>query len=167
MGAQFALPFQTMEQTFSCSRDALRQSRITFWFYAASIPIIIFLFLLPFIRAGSFALSPYSLIYIAIILYLIYSGYRSMRVLLSIKNSHCVVENDRIYGVSTPSPVKKAIPFDIRKSDILSVAKTNVSCGGMRSREALVLNTQDQRIVLFAIERMDELQKELSPQTAQ
>lgn len=141
------------------------QSRITFWFYVGSIPIIIFLFMLPYIRAGQFVFNPFSLVYLIIVAVLIFFAYRTMRVLLSTKNSYCVVEEDRVYGVSTPNPYQRAIPFDIRKDEILGIGKTSISVGGMRSHEALVLNTNKQKIILFAIERMDELKKELSPES--
>ena len=150
-----------MEKQYGCSKDALTQTRITFWFYAGSIPIIIFLFLLPFIRQGSFQFSPYSLVYIVIIGYLLFGAYRSLRVMLSVKNSHCVISEDRVYGVSTPNPYKQSIPFDIQKGDILGIGKTTISVGGMRTQNALILNTEKEKIVLFAIDRMEELQNEL------
>lgn len=156
-----------MEKRFECDRTALRQSRITFWFYVVSIPIIIFLFLLPFIRAGQFVFSPYSIVYIGIILYLIYAGYRSMLVMNSIKHSYCAVEGDRISGVSTPDPYKKAIPFELDRRDILGIGKTTVSAGGMRSYPALVINTADQKIVLLTIEHVDELKQELDKRETQ
>ena len=106
--------------------------------------------------------SPYSIVYIGIILYLIYAGYRSMLVMNSIKHSYCVVEGDRISGVSTPDPYKKAIPFELDRRDILGIGKTTVSAGGMRSHPALVLNTADRKIVLLSLERTDELIDELN-----
>ena len=150
-----------MEKRFTCSKEALTQTRITFWFYVGSIPVIIFLFLLPYIREGSFTFGPMSLIYIAIILFLLFGTYRSMLVMLATKNTLCVIDGDRVYGVSTPSPYKKAIPFDIQRSDIRGIGKTTVSTGGMRTQDALVLNTGREKIILFAIDRMQELQKEL------
>ena len=149
--------FFGMEKRFNCSKDALAQTKITFWFYIGSIPIIIFLFMLPFIQAGRFTFSPYSLVYIVIIAFLMYFGYRSMLVMQAVKNSYCIVEGDRVYGVSTPNPYQKGVPFDIQKSEILGVGKTMISTGGMRSQNALQLNTQNQKIVLLAVEQMDEL----------
>jgi len=125
------------------------------------------LFLLPFIRAGQFVFSPYSIVYIGIILYLIYAGYRSMLVMNSIKHSYCAVEGDRISGVSTPDPYKKAIPFELDRRDILGIGKTTVSAGGMRSHPALVINTADQKIVLLTIEHVDELKQELDKRETQ
>ena len=110
-------------------------------------------------------LNPFSIIYIGIILFLIYSTYRSLRILLSVKETFCVIEGDRLYGVSTPDPIKKAVPFDIKRDEIRGIGKTTVSCGGMRSQNALVINTTDQKITLFAIERINELQNELNEQT--
>ena len=153
--------FQKMEKRFDCGRDALMQTRVTFWFYVGSIPIIIFLFLLPYIRQGSFTLGPYSLVYLAIIAFLLFGAYRAMRVMLSVKNSFCVIDGERVYGVSTPNPYQKAIPFDIRKDDIRGIGKTTVSIGGMRTKDALVLNTDNEKIVLLALDRSDELKTEL------
>jgi hypothetical protein len=151
-----------MEKRFSCSKDALRQTRITFWGYAISIPIIIFLFLLPYIRAGAFVLTPFSIIYIGIILFLIYSAYRSLRAMISTKNTYCVIDGDRVYGVSIPNPMKAPVPFDINKNEIRGIGKTTVSCGGMRTQNALVINTDHQKFTVFAIERINELQSELN-----
>ena len=110
-------------------------------------------------------LNPFSIIYIGIILFLIYSAYRSLRILLSVKKTCCVIDGDRLYGVSIPNPVKKAVSFDINRNEIRGIGKTTVSCGGMRSQNALVINTNDRKITLFAIERINELQNELSEQT--
>ncbi len=154
--------FSDMEKQFGCSRDALRSIRITFWVYVASIPIIVFLFLLPYIRAGAFTVSPYSVIYIAIVIYLLFETYRTTRVMLSIKKSRCVITPDRVTGVSTPNPYKPSIPFDIARDEIRGIAKTTISVGGMRSQKALVLNTETQKIVLLAIDRIDELENELN-----
>ena len=151
-----------MEKRYSCSKDALTQTRVTFWFYVGSIPIIIFLFMLPYIREGGFVFGPYSLVYVIIIAYLLFGAYRAMRVMISVKNSFCVIDGDRVYGVSTPSPYRKAIPFDIQKNEIRGIGKTMISIGGMRTKDALVVNTAHQKIVLLAIERMNDLQNELN-----
>ena len=137
------------------------QTRITFWFYAGSIPIIIFLFLLPYFRQGSFSFGPYSLVYVAIIAFLIFGAYRALRVMLSVKKSFCVINGDRISGLSTPNPYQKAVPFDIRIDEILGIGKTTVSIGGMRTKDALILNTEKEKIVLLAIDRVEELKSEL------
>ena len=150
-----------MEKRFNCSKEALTQTRITFWFYVGSIPIIIFLFLLPYIRQGSFTFGPYSLVYVAIIAFLLFGAYRAMRVMLSVKNSFCVIDGERISGLSTPNPYQKAIPFDIRIGDIRGIGKTMIPVGGMRTKDALILNTDKEKIVLLAIDRVDELKKEL------
>lgn len=147
---------------FTCSQNALKQTRITFWFYVGSIPIIILLFAIPYIREGQFVFGPLSLVYFAVILFLLYGAYRAMRVMLSTKNTLCVIDGERVYGVSTPSPYQKGIPFDIRKSDILGIGKSMVSTGGTRVQPTLVLNTAREKIVLFAIDRMEELENELS-----
>ncbi len=151
-----------MEKRYNCNPNELRQSRITFWFYVGSIPIIIFLFLLPYMQQGKFVFGPFSFVYIVIILFLLYSGYRAFRVMKSTQNSHCIVTDTRVSGVSTPNPYKTAIPFDIEKTDILGIGKTTVSVGGMRAYNALVINTKDQKIVLLAIDSPDELKQDLS-----
>ena len=150
-----------MSNRYNCNPKELTQARVTFWCYVVSIPIIIFLYLLPMIRGEAIVFSPISLIYPAIVLFLLYQGYRSMRVMLSVKSSYCEVTEDRVVGISTPSPFRKAIPFDLERSEILGIAKTNVSIGGIRSFEALALNTKDRQIILFAIERIADLKAEL------
>ena len=106
-------------------------------------------------------LSPITLIYPAILLFLLFMTYRTARILLSVKHSYCEVTEDRVCGMSTPSPYKSGIPFDINRTDILGIGKTAVSIGGLRSFEALLLNTDNGRIVLFAIEKPADLKKEL------
>ena len=103
----------------------------------------------------------FSFVYFIIAAYLLYSAYRSLRVMRSIKHSYCVIDTDRVYGVSTPDPNEKAIPFDIRRSDICSIEETTVSAAWMRTQSALVLNTQDQKIILLALDRPEELRNEL------
>ena len=93
-----------MEQKYTCNPNELTQSRITFWVYAVSIPIIIFLFLPPFIRTGEFRFSIASIAYIAIIGFLCYQTYRTYCVMHATKNSYCEIKDGRISGVSTPSP---------------------------------------------------------------
>ena len=150
-----------MTNRYSCNPRELSQARVTFWCYAVSIPIIIFLFLLPVLRGGTIAFSPITLVYPLIVLFLIYQAYRSLRVLLSTKNTYCETDGERIRGLSIPTPFRRAEPFDIAKSEILGIAKTGVAIGRMRSFEALVLNLQSKQLVLFALDRIDELKKEL------
>ena len=150
-----------MEKRYTCSKDALRQTRITFWVYAGSIPVIIILYLIPYLGGNGVVFSVFSLIYVAVLLYLLFGAYRSMRVMLSAKNSFCTIEGDRVSGVSTPDPYKASISFDISKSDIRGIGKTEISVGGMRTLPALVLNTDQKKIVLFAIDRADELRRDL------
>lgn len=158
--------FSAMEKRFTCSKNALTQTRITFWFYAGSIPIIIFLYLLPYIRSGYFGFGPYSLVYFGIIVFLTFGAYRAMRVMMSVKKSFCAIDGERVYGVSTPDPYKNAIPFEIRKSDILGIGESSVSVGGMRTKETLILNTETQKIVLLALDQTDELKDELNRKPA-
>ena len=146
-----------MEKRFNCNKKELTQSRITFWVYAVCIPIIVFLFVLPYIRGISTGFNPFSIIYILIVLYLIFEGYRSLRVLISIKRSYCVVNERLVSGISIQDPVKKGEPFEINRSEILGVGKTKISVGGMRSHNALAVNTKQRKYVLFAIENPDEL----------
>ena len=150
-----------MEKRFTCSKEVLSHTRVTFWVYAASTPIVIFLYMLPYIRAGKFVFSPFSLIYVAVAAYLLFGTYRAFRALLSTKKTFCVIDGDRVYGVSTPNPYKKSIPFEILKSDIRGIGKTTVSVGGLRSQPALALNTDHDKVILFAIDRIDELRNEL------
>lgn len=156
-----------MEQRFTCSKDALRQARNAFWVYAASIPIIIFLFFLPYILKGSFAFGTFSFVYLVIILYLVYGAYRSMRAMLAIKHSYCVINGDRLYGVNTQSLFQKGNSFDIAVSEIQRIDKTTISAVGMRAQNALILHTDSQKIVLLALERTDELLKLIEPHTAE
>ena len=152
-----------MEKRFNCDKNILGHTRITFWVYAICIPIIVFLWALPSIQAGQLTFNPIGLIVCGVILIcLIFAGYRAMRVMNSVKNSYCVIDGDRVYGLSTPDPFQKAVPFEIQKSEILGIGKTTVSAGGMRSHDALVINTEKQKIVLLGIERMNELKDELN-----
>lgn len=150
-----------MEQNYFYNKRDLSSARITFWVYAASVPIVIFLYILPALRGGSFELSLFGLILPALILYLIYGSYRTLRVLLSVKNTCCKIDADTVSGVSTPNPFRKSEPFEIRKSDILGIGKTAVPIGGTRELPALVLNTAQHKYVLLAIDRIDELRAAL------
>lgn len=152
-----------MEQRFACSKDALRQTRIAFGVYSASIPIIIFLFFLPYLLKGSFEFGMFSFVYLLIVLYLVYGAYRSMHAMLAVKHSYCVISGDRIWGVSTQNLSQKAIPFDIPISEIQKIDKATVPGGGMRAQDALVLHTENQKIVLLSLERTDELLKQIEP----
>ncbi len=154
--------FLTMEKRFNYDPNALRLARITFWGYVVCILIIILIFLFPFFRGEPFAIDTYTIIYSAIMLFLLYSGYKVMKVMNSIKRSYCVVTDDRISGISTPDPFKPAVPFDIARADIVGAEKTTASSGGLRSHPALVLNTADRKIVLLSLERTDELIDELN-----
>lgn len=150
-----------MEKKFTCNPNELTQARITFGVYAASVPIIIFLYLLPMIRSGQFEFGIVSIAYIAIIGFLVFQTYRTYRVLAATKKSYCLIRDDRIVGVSTPNPFEKAKSFDIARSEVLGIGTTTVPVGGMRAYNALVLNTKNHKYTLFAIDRIDELKKEL------
>ena len=150
-----------MENRYNCNPNELTQSRITFWFYVGSIPIIAFLFILPYLKAGTAAFTPFSLVYVGLILVLIYFAYRAFRVMQATRNSYCEIRGDRVSGVSTPNPQQKGEPFDIAKSEILGIGKTMVSVGGTRAYNALLINTQDRKYVLLAIDKIDELRQEL------
>lgn len=152
-----------MEKRFKYNQKDLSGARITFWVYAVCIPIIVLLYFLPIIQTKQFVLSPFTLIYPALVLFLLYQGYRSLRVLLSVKKSFCSIEGETVFGVSIPNPFKKESAFRIEKQDILSVAKSSVSVGTMRPYDVLVINTQNTKYTLFAIERLEELKKELEP----
>ena len=161
-----ALPIFGMEERYNSSKNEQTQSRITFWFYVISIPIIIGLLTMMVLRSGGFQFNFATLACVAIVLYLLFCTYRSFRVMTATKNSHCIVTADRVSGISTPSPYKEGIRFDIARSEILGIAKSTVPVGGMRAYNALVLNTADQKIVLLAIDRIDELRKELQNRTS-
>ncbi len=154
-----------MEERYHSSNSELRQSRITFWFYVISLPIIIVLLTTLILRSGGFQFNFVTIACGAIVLYLLFCTYRSFRVMTATKGSFCVVTDDRISGISTPSPYKQGEAFDIARSEILGIAKTTVPVGGMRAYNALVLNTAHRKIVLLAIDRIDELKKELANPT--
>ena len=150
-----------MEKKYQYNPKDLNGAKITFWVYAVCIPIIIFLYLLPIIRTKQFVVSPFSLIYPILTLFLIYQAYKSLLVLRSVKKTYCVVNDDTVSGVSIPNPFKKETPFSIARTDILGVAKSNVSVGTMRPYDVLVINTQNNKYTLFAIDKLEELKKEL------
>ncbi len=154
-----------MEERYNCNKNELTQSRITFWFYAISLPIIIGLLTMIVLRNGGFQLNFATLGCTAIVLYLLFCTYRSFKVMSATTKSYCVVTSDRISGLSTPSPYREGIPFDIARSEILGIAKSTVPVGGMRTYNALILNTANQKILLLAIDRIDELKKELMKQS--
>lgn len=162
----YAPDFCHMEMRFNCNKKELTQARITFWVYAICVPIIVFLFILPYLRGIASGFNPFSIVYILIVLYLCYQGYRSLCVLFAIKRSYCIVKDENFSGISTPDPFKKGKHFEIRKSDILGIAKTTVSVGGMRTHSALAVNTKDQKYILFAIENLNELTDSLETSTA-
>lgn len=154
-----------MKETYSCNKNELTQSRITFWFYAVSTPIIIVIFIINNIKDGVFQINPFSLVYAAIVIGLAYCGYRAFRVMNATANSQCTVTDERVSGISTPTPYKKGIPFDIAREEILGIGKTTVTVGFMRAYNALAINTQKDKIILLAIDRMDELKAELQKET--
>lgn len=156
-----------MEKKYQCNKNELTQSRITFWFYAASIPIIIAIFVFRNMENGVFRFNQFSLIYAAIVVVLGYFAYRAFRVMNATAKSCCVITDERVSGISTPSPFKSGIPFDIARSEILGIGKKDVPVGGMRVYNGLVINTKDQKIVLLAIDNIDEIKKELMQSNAE
>lgn len=150
-----------MAKRFTCSKKTLRQACITFWFYVICIPIIPVLFLLPYLLGGNLEVGPFSLVYLVIILFLLYGAYRSLRILRSLRKSCCVIDGDRVYGISVPDPNLAAIPFDLSGDDIRDIEKTTVSAAWLRTQNALILHTKDRKIVLLALEQTEELEREL------
>ena len=151
-----------MKQEFSSNPHELAQAKITFWFYAGSIPIIIFLlFVLPAIRKGAFTFSIFTIAYAVLILVLLYLTYRAYRVMHAIQTSRCTLTAETISGVSTPDPFHGSETFTIRREEILGIAKKQINISMTRFFNAIVLNTQNKQYVLFAIERPEELLKEL------
>ncbi len=68
-----------------------------------------------------------------------------------------------MWGVRTQNLSQKAIPFDIPIREIQKIDKATVPGGGMRAQDALVLHTENQKIVLLSLERTDELLKQIEP----
>lgn len=147
-----------MKQEYSYNPAELTQSKITFWFYVASIPIIAFFaYGLPLIRGEMITFSPYTTIYTAIIAVILFMTYRAYRVMHAIQMTACTVTDNTISGVSIPTPYRRAASFTLQRSEVLSVARKQVSVGVTRTFSAVVLNTKDAQYVLFAIEKANEL----------
>ncbi len=150
-----------MEHTYRTDKHSLRLTRITFWIYLLSIPIILVVFAIPYLQGKPFQLNPFLLIYLGIVVFLMYQSYRIFRVILAMKRVRCTVTEETVRGVSMPNPMKKSESFSIRRDEILGIGKKKYSLGTMRGLDILLLNTKDRTFSLFAVEQMDQLKDEL------
>lgn len=151
-----------MIHQYAADQHELLQTKITFWFYFVSIPVIVFLlFVLPILRGRAFQFSIFTIAYIAIILVLLYLTYRAYRVMHAIASARCTLTEDTISGVSTPDPFKSSKTFSIGRDEVLGVAKKQINISMTRFFNAVVLNTKDRQYVLFGIENAEQLIQEI------
>ena len=146
-----------MEKTFHCNPNEVTQTKITFWFYVASIPVIVFLFLLPNILGRAFQFSLLSLAYVAVLVFLGYGTYRAYVAMRAVKASYCTVTDTRVEGVSTPSAHCAGERFSIERSEIKGAGRNQIAVGMSRFLNAIVINTDTKQYVLLALENEKEL----------
>ena len=169
-----------MEKQFTCSKEALKKARVTFWFYIACIPMIAVLVFLPYTLNRTGRIEWFAIIYFLIAAFFAYRGYRAYRVLRAIRQTCCTVWDGIVSGVSTPEPYQKGIRFQIPKNEISEVLeryvpverKGSIPLGkslqqppispetsyGFRST---VIRTHNDVYTLFAIELTDEMKEML------
>ena len=175
-----ALPTFYMEQQFNCSKDALKKARVTFWFYATGILVVVALFLLSYLLIGPGRIEWTAIIYVLIVLLFAYLGYRAYCVLRAIRQSFCRINGETVSGISTPDPYQKGSAFQISKEEIIMIEdgivpaerkddiphgrslhqppSTSAAAYGYRST---VIRTKDTAFTLLAIEPTDELKTAL------
>ena len=121
MGAQSALPSVFMEKQFNCSKSALKKARITFLFYVIGLPVIAVLFVLPYFWNTQSRLTWHVIVYALLAALFIYQGYRSFRVLRSLRQSCLRTDGVTVSGIHTKDPFEKSMPFQIDIKDIADV----------------------------------------------
>ena len=150
-----------MNQTYLTDKHSLRLTRVTFWVYLLSVPIIVLVFAIPYLQGKPFEINLFHLIYLGIVGYLAYQSYKVLRVVLAMKRTRCTVTEETVSGFSIPNPMKKGEEFSIARDEILGIGKKHYSIGTLRSLDMLLLNTKERSYALLSVERMDELKQEL------
>ena len=153
--------FISMEHVYHTDRHELNLTRITFWVYLISVPVMLFVVAVPYIQGRPFQFTPFLLIFVGIAGFLLFQTVRILRIILAMKAVSCTVTDETVSGISIPDPKKPRETFSIRRDEILGIGKRNFSVSTMRPVRALMLNTKTHSYVLLNIERMDELKKEL------
>lgn len=146
-----------MEKTFQSNPNEVTQTKIAFRFYVISIPIVAFLFLLPYILGSAIRFSPLHLAYVAVIVFVGYGAFRARQVMHAVRASECVVTDTSVEGVNTPDPHRSGERFSINRSEIKSVGRKQIPLSTARSLNAVVINTEHKQYVLLALENEDEL----------
>ena len=161
-GASYGAPASyPMSKKYGYDTQILRSARITFWFYLICIPLIVFIFLIPYLQYGTIQLSLISIIYIAMFVFFAIQAYRSFLVMRTVKESYCELDEKAISGINIESPYQKGTPFRITRDEILGVGVKQMSIGNARVFHALILNTQSKKYSLFAVDQMGEIRKAL------
>ena len=150
-----------MKQTYLTDKHSLRLTRITFWVYLLSVPIILLVFAIPYLQGKPFEINLFHLIYLGIVGYLAYQAYKLLRVILAMKRTRCSVTEDTVSGYSIPNPMKKGEAFSIARDEILGIGKKHYSIGTLRSLDILLLNTKEHTYALLSVDKMDALKQEL------
>ena len=162
-----------METKFTCSKNALTKARSVFCFYAAAVPIIGFVLLIPFLLNGINRISWLAFIYVLILLFLLYKGYRAYLVLRAVRKTSCSVCRETVSGISTPDPYQKGIDFQIRKDEIILLedkiiaAENKREAAGSSSADergyrSIVIHTKTDTYTVFGIELTEEIKEALA-----
>ena len=146
-----------MEKTFHANPREVTQTKITFWFYVISIPVIAFLLALPYILGRAFQFSILTLAYVAIFAFLVYGAFRAWQVMRAVQASECTVTDTRVEGVSTPDPHRVGEGFSIERSEIKGVGRKQVNITMSKVIDAIAINTDTKQYVLLAMENEKEL----------
>lgn len=113
-----------MEKRFYCSQSVLKKARITFLFYVLGLPVIGVLFVLPFFWGAQQTVAWHTVIYVLIAALFLYQGYRSFRILRSLRQSVVCTDGVTVSGIHTKDPFQKGIPFQIGMESITDVKET-------------------------------------------
>lgn len=171
-----------MEKQFLCSKDALKKARIAFCFYAAAIPVIAVLFLLPFFLGLQNKIEWHVVIYALLSVFFVYQGYRAYCVLRALRRSCCRIDGESVSGISIKDPYQKGTPFQISANEITGIEETIVATErketvgyaprtlhrppfespSQHGYRSTVIETKDAAYTLFGIELTEELKKTLN-----
>ena len=72
--------FISMEHVYHTDRHELNLTRITFWVYLISVPVILFVVAVPYIQGRPFQFTPFLLIFVGIAGFLLFQTVRILRI---------------------------------------------------------------------------------------
>lgn len=173
-----------MEKQFNCSKSALKKARITFLFYVIGLPVIAALFVLPYLWNTQSRLTWHVIVYALLAALFIYQGYRSFRVLRSLRQSCLRTDGVTVSGIHTKDPFEKSMPFQIDIKDIADVKATIAVTANkedvdyyprtlhrapfespeLRGYRSTIIKTEYASYTLFGIKLTDEIKKALKPE---